>query len=200
MSPTAHMSGLRVRLSELVRVQPGYLSRNRVRNAHDGSHRLLRGKDVSDNQGVRVDGAIRFHPKRRVDLYLVCRGDILVTARGQDHRAYHIDQELSDVLAAATFYILRSNTSRIRASYLAWWLNLPRVQSAIDTASGGTYISHIRRGALESLMVSVPPLEVQHRIERVVFLWRQRNALRVRIDRKREKYIRTVCQQAVRGS
>ena len=186
-----------MRLSELVRVQPGYLSRDRVHYARDGTHRLLRGKDVSENQGVRVEGAIRFHPKRRVDLYLVSRGDILITARGQNHRAYHIDQDLSDVLAAATFYILRPDTSRIRAGYLAWWLNLPRVQSLIDTASGGTYISHIRRGALESLVVSVPPLEVQHRIERIMFLWRQRNALRVRIDRKREEYIRTICQRAV---
>lgn len=186
-----------MRLSELVRVQPGYLSRDRVRYAHDGTHRLLRGKDVSDNQGVRAAGAIRFHPKRRVDLYRVRRGDILVTARGQNHRAYHIDQDLSDVLAAATFYILRPDASRIRAGYLSWWLNLPRVQSLIDTASGGTHISHIRRGALERLVVSVPPVEVQHRIERIMFLWRQRNALRVRIDRKREEYIRTICQRAV---
>ena len=147
-----------MRLSELVRVQPGYLSRDRVRYARDGSHRLLRGRDVSDDQGVRADGAIRFHPKRRVDLYRVRRGDILVTARGQNHRAYHIDQDLSDVLAAATFYILRPDTSRIRPGYLAWWLNLPRVQSLIEAASGGTYISHIRRGALERLVVSVPLL------------------------------------------
>ena len=127
-------------------------------------------------------------------------GDILLTARGQRHRAYHIDRDLSNVLAAATFYILRSDTNRIRPGYLAWWLNLPRIQSEIDSASGGTYISHIRRGALEGLMVSVPPLEVQHGIERVVLLWRQRNALRVRIDRKREKYIRAVCQKAVQKS
>ena len=136
-----------MRLSELVRIQPGYLSRSRVRYARDGTHRLLRGKDLSKNRGVRVDEAIRFHPKRKPDLYRVCRGDILITARGQRHRAYHIDQNLSNVLAAATFYILRSDTRRIRPGYLAWWLNLPRIQSEIDTASGGTYISHIRRGA-----------------------------------------------------
>lgn len=194
------MSCPQVRLSELVRIQPGYLSRSRVRYARDGTHRLLRGKDVSESRGVCVDGAIRFHPKRKADLYQVCRGDILVTARGQTHRAHHIDRDLSNVLAAATFYILRSDTSRIRPGYLVWWLNLPRIQSEIDAASGGTYISHIRRGELEGLMVSVPPLEVQHRIERVVLLWRQRNTLRVRIDRKREKYIRAVCQKAVRGS
>ena len=186
-----------MRLSELVRVQPGYLSRHRVRYARDGSHRLLRGRDVSDDQEVRADGAIRFHPKRRVDLYRVHRGDILVTARGQNHRAYHIDQDLSDVLAAATFYILRPDTSRIRPGYLAWWLNLPRVQSLIEAASGGTYISHIRRGALERLVVSVPPLADQHRIEQIMFLCRRRKALQARIDRKREKYIRAVCQRAV---
>jgi len=104
-----------------------------------------------------------------------------------------------NVLAASTFYILRVNMSLVVPGYLAWWLNLPGVQSVIDTESGGTYISFIRRPALENLSVLVPALEVQHEIERVLGLWRERNALRARIDAKRETYIQAVCQQAVRG-
>ena len=186
-----------MQLSELVHVQPGYLSRGRVRHATDGTHHLLQGKDVCEADGVRLDTAIRFHPTRRAELYQVSRGDVLVTARGQDHRAYYVDQDLSDVLASATFYILRTDVSRLRPGYLAWWLNLPRVQSSIDTASGGTYISYIRRQALENLLVPIPALEVQRKIERVVFLWRERNALRARIDEKRRQYIQMVCQHAV---
>ncbi len=197
MDSTAQTNCEWVQLSELVHVQPGYLSRDRVRHARDGTHHLLQGKDVSEADGMRLETAIQFHPERSPELYQVSRGDVLVTARGQDHRAYYVDQDLSDVLAAATFYILRPDISRILPGYLAWWLNLPRVQAAIDKASGGTYISYIRRQALENLLVSLPGLEVQHRIERVVFLWRERNALQARIDQKRGQYIQTVCQRAV---
>ena len=197
MTSTDHINCQRVQLSELVQVQPGYLSRGRVRHTTDGTHHLLQGKDIYEADGVRLDTAIRFHPTRRPELYQVSRGDVLVTARGQDHRAYYVDQDLSDVLASATFYILRTDVSRLLPGYLAWWLNLPRVQSAIDTASGGTHISYIRRQALENLLVPVPTLEVQHKIERVVFLWRERNALQARIDEKRRQSIQMVCQRAV---
>ena len=88
---------------------------------------------------MRLETAIKFHPKFRPELYMVSRGDILFTARGLDHRAYLLDQDLSDVLATATFYILRPERGRILPRYLAWWLNLPRVQSAIGRESGGTY-------------------------------------------------------------
>ena len=186
-----------MQLSELVHVQPGYLSRGRVRSARDGTHYLLQGKDVSESGGVRLETAIRFHPERRPELYQVSRGDVLVTARGQDHRAYYVARDLPNVLAAATFYILRPDVSRILAGYLAWWLNLPRVQSAIDKAAGGTYISYVSRQALENLRIRMPAFDVQQRIERVVFLWRERSALRARIDQKREQYIQTVCQRAV---
>ena len=197
MRSTAHVSGPSVQLSELVHVQPGYLSRSRVRSARDGTHYLLQGKDVSSD-GVRLETATRFHPERKPDLYQVSRGDVLVTARGQDHRAYYVSRDLPNVLAAATFYILRPDVRRILAGYLAWWLNLPRVQSTIDKAAGGTYISYVSRQALEDLHIPIPALEVQQRIERAVFLWRKQSVLRARIDEKRRQYIQTVCQSAVR--
>ena len=200
MPSTVTTTSPRLRLSELVHVQPGYLSRDRVLPAQDGTHRLLQAKDVSEADGVRLEAAIKFRPKGHPDLYQVSCGDILVTARGQNHRAYLVDQVPPNVLAAATFYILRANVNLVLPGYLAWWLNLPEVQSAIDTASGGTYISFIRRPALENLSVLVPALEVQHEIERVFGLWRERNALRARIDAKREAYIQAVCQQAVWGA
>lgn len=197
MPSTARTNGFQLPLSQLVRVQPGYLSRGRVRHSVHGTHYLLQGKDISDDHGVRLEAAIKFHPKFRPELYMVSRGDILFTARGLDHRAYLLDQDLSDVLAAATFYILRPDLGRILPRYLAWWLNLPQVQSAIGRESGGTYISYIKRQAIENLPVPVPALKVQHRIERVLLLRRKQNLLRERIEQKRDQYMRTVCERAI---
>jgi restriction endonuclease S subunit len=147
---------------------------------------------------VRLDEAACFHPERKPELYQVSRGDILVVARGQDHRAHHVDQDLSNALAAATFYIVRVTTERIQPGYLAWWLNMPGVQAEIDANSRGTSIRYIGRETLENLRVPVPALDVQRRIERVASLWREKKSLHSRIDQKREQYIQAVCQQAVR--
>ena len=198
MKVTAHTPKRGISLKKVARVQPGYLSRRRIRPASNGSHRLVQAKDVSENDGVRLEKAVRFHPERKPGLYHVSRGDVLFTARGRNHRAYHVDQDLSNTLAAATFYILRPDTDRILPGYLAWWLNLPQVQAVIDTVSGGTHISYISRQALENLRIRVPALTVQRRIERVLSLWRERNSVRSLIDEKRQEYIRAVCQQAIR--
>ena len=197
MQITAQTNSPWARLSELVQIQPGYLSRSRVRHANDGTHHLLQGKDVSVADGVRLEAAIRFHPQRKPELYNVSRGDVLFTARGRNHRAYHVDQDLSDTLATATFYILRPDADRILPGYLAWWLNLPQVQAVIDTVSGGTHISYISRQAVENLRIRVPALTVQRTIQRVLLLWRERNSVRSLIDEKRQEYIRAVCQHAV---
>jgi restriction endonuclease S subunit len=147
---------------------------------------------------MRLDGVARFHPERKAELYQVSRGDVLVVARGQDHRAHHVVDDLSDTLASSSFYILRPRGGLVLPGYLAWWLNLPRVQAEIDAGSRATTIGYISRQTLERLTVPVPPIEVQHRIERVVALWRERRSLRSRIDEKRAQYTQAVCRQAVR--
>ena len=186
-----------VQLSELVHIQPGYLSRGRVHSVPDGTHRLLQAKDLSADGGVRLENAVRFHPERKPELYQVVRGDVLVVARGQEHRAHCIDEDLPDTLAAFSFYILRPDLSRILPGYLAWWLNLPSVQAQINAASRGTGISYISRQALEKLSVQVPTLAVQHDIERILELWHKIKSIRRRLDEKREHQIQMICQRAV---
>lgn len=188
------------RLVEVASVQPGYLSRGRVRSVPGGTHWLLQAKDVSEDAGVLLDQATRFHPERRPELYQITRGDILVVARGQNHRAHHVDQDLTNSLASATFYIVRPDARRILSAFLAWWLNLPRVQAELDSSARGTSIAYIGRDAIEALLVPIPSLAVQQRIGRVTALWRKKKSLQSHLDEKRELYIQAVCRRAVRRS
>lgn len=188
---------LSVPLGTLAAVQPGYPSRGRIRSDPLGTHLILQGRDVQDEAGVITDQAARFHPEHNPELYGVTRGDILLVARGQDHRVHRVEQVLTNTLAGATFYIIRPDGSRVRSGYLAWWLNLPGVQAELDTRSRGTNIAYVSRKTIEGLQVPLPPLAVQERIERTVHLWRVRTSLQSRIDAKREQYIQTVCRQAV---
>jgi len=187
-------------LGAIAKVQPGYPSRASIRSDPTGTHLLLQGKDVSGDAGVSFDQLVRFHPERKPELYQLTRGDILVVARGQDHRVHYIERELTNTLAAATFYIVRPDGRRVCGGYLAWWLNLPRVQAELDARSRGTNIAYVSRKAIEALQVPVAPLSVQERIERAFYLWRMRKSLQSRIDVKREQCIQAVCRQAVRRS
>jgi restriction endonuclease S subunit len=178
-------------------VQPGYLSRTSVRSALSGTHRLLQARDVSPQHGLRLDTVVRFRPERNPDLYRVSRGDILLTARGQDHRAYLVDVDLSDVLASSVFYIIRPREDLVLPGYLAWWLNQPDTQAALESASRGTGIGYIARPLMEHLPVAVPPLDVQRRIAEAMDLWQRQQSIQARLDQKREQLIQATCRQAV---
>ncbi len=197
MKSTAQSNCPWVQLSELVHIQPGYLSRGRVRSVPDGTHRLLQARDFSADGGVSLENSVWFHPERNPELYQVLRGDVLVVARGQEHRAYCIDTDLPNTLVSATFYILRPDSSLILPGYLAWWLNQPRVQAQINAASRGTGISYISRQALENLSVQVPTPTVQHKIVQILELWHKIKAIRRQLNEKREQQIQMVCQRVV---
>lgn len=184
-------------LEDVARVQPGYLSRTSVRSVSTGTHRLVQARDVSPRHGLRVDAIIRFKPERNPDLYRVSRGDILLTARGQDHRACLIDTDLSDVLASSVFYIIRPREELVLPGYLAWWLNQPDAQAALETASRGTGIGYIARPLMERISVVVPPLDMQRRIADAMDLWQRQRSIQSRLDQKREQLIHATCRQAV---
>jgi hypothetical protein len=186
-----------VELQRVARVQPGYLNRARVRSLPAGTHLLLQARDISPKSGLRLDAAVRFIPERNADLYRVSRGDILLTARGQDHHAHLVDAELEGVLASSVFYIIRPREGMV-PGYLAWWLNQPDTQAALESASSGTGIGYIARPLMEHLPVVVPPLDVQRRIAEAMNLLRRHRSLQVRLDQKREQLIHAVCRQAVR--
>ena len=198
MNSTARYNSQRVQLSELVRIQPGYLSRGRVHSVSDGTHRLLQAKNVSADGDLHLENAVRFRPERNPELYQVLRGDVLVIARGQPHRAHCIEEDLPNTLAAFSFFILRPDPIHILSSYLAWWLNSPSVQAQINVASRGTGIHYIRRQALGNLRIPVPTLTVQHEIERILELWHRIKAIRRQLEEKREQQIQMVCQHLVK--
>lgn len=184
-------------LRDAARVQPGYLSRTSVRSVPSGTHRLVQARDVSPRHGLRLDTVVRFSPERNPDLYRVSRGDILLTARGQDHRACLIGMDLPDVLASSVFYIIRPREKFVLPGYLAWWLNQPDTQAALESASRGTAIGYIARPSMEHLRVVVPPLDVQRRIAEARDLWRRQQSIQARLDQKREQLIQATCRQAV---
>lgn len=196
MNTTDLVEGFGAWLADIARIQPGYLSRSRVRSTATGTHRLLQARDISAEDGLRLEGIARFRPERNPDLYRVTSGDILLAARGQNHSAHLIELELEDVLASNVFYIIRPRVEIVRPSYLAWFLNQREIQAALESASRGTSMGYIARSTLEKLRIVVPTRHVQERIERTIYLWRQRKRLQASLDKKCELLIQTACRMA----
>jgi hypothetical protein len=186
-----------IQLHRAAFVQPGYLSRTRVRSSRTGTHHLLQAKDLSRDSGIAWSDVASFRPERNAELYQISCGDILLVARGRSHWAYLVTENLANTLASNVFYIIRPDATIVRPAYLAWWLNLPETQAQINACSCGTGIGYINRQALGNLMVVLPPAEVQSTIEAVVSLKQRQVALQARLNHKRDQLVQLVCRHAV---
>lgn len=183
-------------LADAALIQSGYSSRSRVDATPDGTHRLVQAKDISPDGMLLWDDVVSFHPERTPDLYQICPDDILLLARGRSHRATLVTDCMPNALASSVFYILRPQCDRVTPSYLEWWLNLPEVQSEINAVSRGTAIGYLKRKALAEIAVTLPPMDVQEKIDAVVSLRRHRDVLQTHLDLKRRELIDAVCKRA----
>lgn len=197
MRHTDRRHSVRLTLCDIARVQAGYLCRTKVEPVPGGTHRLLQTRNVSDHGGIDLDAVVAFNPERNPDLYRVSEGDILIIARGQDHRAHLVQIELNNTLASSVFHIIRPDRRVVLPGYLAWWLNQPDVQAEIKASSRGTGIGYVSRQHMEQIPVTLPPREMQERIASMMSLWHRRHSLQSQLDQKRQAMIQTLCRQAV---
>ncbi|MEX0652545.1 MAG: restriction endonuclease subunit S [Phycisphaeraceae bacterium] len=198
MQLTDRQSVSRLVLANVARVQAGYFSRTRVKPASDGTHRLLQARDLSDRAEIEPGTVVAFYPERNPDLYRVSEGDILIIARGQDHRAHLVQIELHDTLASSVFHIIRPDLDVVLPGYLSWWLNQPDVQAEIKAGSRGTGIGYVSRQHMEQIPVMLPACDMQKRIADTMALWRRRHTLQSQLDQKRQLMIQALCREAVR--
>lgn len=196
MQCTDRFASRRSSLGNVALIQPGYSSRSRVDGSSEGTHRLVQAKDVSPDGVILWDEVVSFHPERAPDLYQIRPDDILILARGRNHRATLVSDCRPRALASSVFYILRPTRDRVTPSYLEWWLNLPEVQSQINAVSRGTGIAYLQRQSLAEISVDLPPMDVQKKIDAVVSLRRRRNVLQTHLDLKRRELIDAVCKRA----
>ncbi len=89
------------------------------------------------------------------------------------------------------------DVDRVQPGYLAWWLNQPDSQAALESASRGTGIGYIARPLMERIPVVVPSLDQQRRIAETMRLWRQQQSIQARLDQKREQLIHATCREAI---
>lgn len=189
---------MKSKITKLADIQIGYQALSRIDPDPDGTHAIIQAKDISDKQELDTSDLYTFIPEREPERYRVDKGDVLFLSRGRNNLAYPIRWSLSNTLAASTFFILRVHSDKVLPEYLAWAINQPPVQAALKMhAHATTTIPLIPKAAFESLSISVPPLEVQHKIVALNDLLKKERELTDKLLEKRIQLIQAVSLGAV---
>ncbi len=188
---------IRADLKSIVDIQVGYQAKARIKERIRGTHRLIQSKDFDSLHRLHPENLIAFFPERKPEIYSVRKKDVLFQARGVEHFAHCIEDDLKDTLAAGSFYILRVQSKDLLPQYLAWWLNQSKAQAWLRAQARGTGISFISKRTLSRLQVRIPPLSIQKKVVQIVVLARREQILLDRLAQTRSRLVTAASLKAI---
>lgn len=138
---------------------------------------LRTGLEISD-EGVLAVQSGDLEPGRLLDpptariasngiaqRHLIGLGDVLFKSRGVRHGAWAVSVELKEpAVAIMPLFVLRPLADVVDAGYLAWFLNQQPAEQHFAQGATGTTVRIVNKPILESLEVTLPPLETQRKI------------------------------------
>ncbi len=183
---------MKMLLKSIVDLKSGLMLRKRPDYTDRGEFLYIQLKDILENQVVDWDNLQRINVNNPKKVNLVRRGDILFRAKGFQHDALYIDEQIDNVLVSAQFFILRTKSQIADPQYIAWYINQPTAQEYFNTVSAGTYVPSINRKNLLELEVELPDMAKQKLIADIYRLRRREQSLVRKLDDAKDSLINTV--------
>ena len=173
-----------MKLSEFAKIQSGYPFRSRIEYTPDGDVSVIQIGDLDmlvPEKLMRVRGiAPRPH-------YFVRQGDVLLVARGNQHRAVWVSRYLPKTVAVSNFFIIRTYQEEVLPAYLTWYLNSEPALYFFQRHKMGSNIPSLQKRDLERLAVPIPRLDIQKKIGRVYSLMQRKLVLVAKIQGQSER-------------
>ena len=131
---------------------------------------VLRSANITDS-GIDLSDIVYMSEADNVTLAKSClrQGDLVTVRTGYPGTTAVIPPELDDS-NCVDIIISRPNLTRIRPNYLAIWINSDFGKKQVLEGQGGLAQQHFNVGELRKLIVKVPSIEEQSKIEDVLLL------------------------------
>lgn len=153
-----------VNLAALASVQAGHPFRGSIPEDPDGNAFAIQMRDISPDDGVAWNRLVRTSlDGRKIPVWLK-PGDIIFVARGARNYALSLEDVPLPAVCSHLLFLLRVKSTGLLPEFLAWQINQVPAQRHLTKAAEGTDQLSIRRGVLEALPITVPPIKQQHSI------------------------------------
>lgn len=177
------------KLGTIARIQAGYQERTDSRDYNSNMFRIVQGGDINECNRVDWFRLKAYTINRDFSNYIIKKNDILILARGENHKAIFIDKNEKNTIAGHSFYILRIKDKDILPQYLHIILNSRDIQGQLCLLSGGAIVSFIRKNALESVKIPVPDITIQEQIISTYDLIRRKKQIISMLEKKYDRIL-----------
>jgi len=182
---------MKFKLKKIASIQMGYSFRTRLDFMDQGQIAVVQMKDLNDENIVDCKDLMRVGMNTVKEHHLVRPGDIVFRSRGQVTTAAILVENPGPAVVAAPLLRIRVDQNVVLSDYLVWYINQPSSQALLASRAKGTSLKMISKQALESLEVTIPPLEKQRVIAELAVLANEEQRLIKKIAGCRSYYIST---------
>ena len=189
-----------VQLHQIAEVRMGVTLRGRdaTRLATNGSCFMIRISDLSDEGQLTTEELHQFEPGEVLKTdYFLRLGDVLLPNRGNRCTAYVYDLPLTNVLVGAQFYIVRPDTAKVSADFLAWFLRTEKAASHFALRRKGTLVQTVQRKDVLELELPLPNLTKQHQVTSLDALAIRERQLSTQLAQLKATYLQRSMLRAV---
>lgn len=153
------------RLGDIAGIRQGHPFRGAITASADGPVRVIQLKNVTAAGMQDADDLLRTWLSHRKTPDWVRDGDVLLTARGSHPAAALLCDPPDATVCSPHLYVIRlAEPATVMPAFLAWQLNQPAAQDYLRRQSAGSRQQSLRKPAVESIPVRMPPMLQQQRI------------------------------------
>ena len=175
-----------MKLKGFAEILSGYPFRSRIEYTPDGNVSVIQIGDLDMLVPEKLMRVRDIEPKQH---YFVRQGDVLLVARGIQHRAVWISSHLPQTVAVSNFFLLRIYKEEVLPAYLTWYLNSQPAQYFFQRHRMGSNILSLQKRDLEYLEVPIPSVGIQERIGHVYNLMLREKVLIATVQEQRERLL-----------
>jgi len=188
---------MKLNLKKIASIQMGYSFRTRLDFMDQGQISVVQMKDLNNENRVDCKDLMRVGMNTVKKHHLVRPGDIVFRSRGQVTTAAILVENPGPAVVSAPLLRIRVDQNVVLPDYLVWYINHPFSQALLSSRAKGTSLKMISKQALESLEVTVPPIEKQRAIAELATLANEEQRVLKKIADRRSRYIFTKLMQLV---
>lgn len=152
-------------LSAVAEVFSSCALRTSVDALDGGDTSMIQLKNVSAEGGVIWGEVTKITVPTKKEPRWLRDGDILFAARSANNFALALESTPPKALCVPHFFVIRMKKNAVvLPHFLAWQINQSAAQAYFSRSAVGGSVANIRRQVVESLNVTIPPLETQELI------------------------------------
>jgi restriction endonuclease S subunit len=187
---------LRIALKHIGLIQTGVFAKP----IKEGQIVYLQSKHFDENGILRSSLYPDLKAEGISEKHLLQNGDIIFAAKGTKNFAALYESKNKPAVASTSFFVIRLNEDfqdKVLPEYLTWYLNSSSSQNYLKSKAVGSSIVSISKSVIDELELSIPDLNTQKAILRIIHLRKSEKKLQQQIEILREKQIQKQITNAI---